>query len=804
MAAPLAAAIIPVIKGLLASSAKGAIAGAGRSALMTGVRAGAKGGLRQGIKSGVRQGARNTMRGGGVGGRGGGNRGSGLVKQTNDSAITRSENGGLAVQGRTIKEGGALTPSIGPTSQKSSAIVKTGPTKDNVLGLLEQIKQTADNILEVEVKELDNDNKEYKDTKKEQEKERKLLESEKRDEEENKQEEKKAKKGRKKKNPVVSAAKKGLGNIFDFLIGIFKDFILYKVLDWIADPKNTKKVTQLVKFVGMIPSAIKFVWEKFIEPWWKFTTNYFGGGFKIFMSFFELSKDLITLKWLTNPGEFFNTLMEIPKTLIEVIPGIIGSLLDALTGGAVTKIGDLVSGLFNNPLKGIDLGSVGNLLGNAANFVKGLLGNAWNGITSFVGGLFSGGKKEDTPNKPETQTPPSSTPSTPGSSPTTTTPGSSPTTTTPGAPSATSKQPTAKAKKAQTTIKSLDTSQKKFDTMVGNQGTGETIKFKNVGSFVSGKNFFGQGEDKYFDPEGNPLSKEEFMATLSSQRKRFTKLSKETKTIDVKTETDGSMSDLAGMQRSINDDQRALGIARGGGGGNPYGMEVTSTMGNRSLTLSPGLHMGIDISNGKSGAPLQAFTDATITGVGVDAGYGNWVAWTDAAGLENFYAHMKAPSPYKTGDKVKAGTKIGNVGDTGRGTGPHLHWEMSTKPGDTGRSKAAVLSRINPLTQYAHTAPFGGSTAKVEGSETPPPPPKLPPPPGSTPPNLGSTPPRTGSNLGSAQQESRSLSSGVPKKPSPTVINNSSSTQAVQTATETAVGSTLPTSGLWAIYSYQL
>jgi len=83
-------------------------------------------------------------------------RGGRIVRQTNDSAIVRSENGGLAVPGRTIQEGGALTSSLGPTSQKSTAIVKTGPSKNNVLGLLEQIKKTTDQILEVEVKELDN------------------------------------------------------------------------------------------------------------------------------------------------------------------------------------------------------------------------------------------------------------------------------------------------------------------------------------------------------------------------------------------------------------------------------------------------------------------------------------------------------------------------------------------------------------------------------------------------------------------------------------------------------------------------
>jgi murein DD-endopeptidase MepM/ murein hydrolase activator NlpD len=796
MPAPAAAAIIPLIKGLLASSAKGVVAGAGRSALMTGVKAGAKGGLSQGIKSGVRQGARNTMRGGVMGDGRKDNRSDGLVKQTNDSAITRSENGGLAVQGRTIKEGG-YTASAGPKSKKSLAIVKTGPAKDNILGLLEQIKKTADNIFEIEVKELDNDNKEYKDTKKEKEKERKLLEAEKRDEEEEDQEAKKAKKGKRKSNPVVKAAKNGIGNIFKFLIDLFKDFVVIKVLDWIANPKNKEKVHQLVKFIGMIPKIFSFLWDHFIGPWSKFAMSLFGGQFKILGAFFNVIKDLLTLKWLTNPGEFMNTLLEIPKTLLSIIPGILGSLLNAMTFGVIGKIGDLVSGLFNSPLKGIDFGNVGSLLGNAANFVKGLLGNAWGGISGFFGGLFGHGVEPDPPKKPEPET--SQTPSPPAPSP----PAPSPTTTTLGASGATSKQPTVGAKKAKTSIKSLDASQKKFDKMVGNQGTGETIKFKNVGSFVSGKNFFGQGEDKYFDPEGNPLQKEEFMATISSQRKRFTKLSGDTETVPVKTETDGSMSDLAGMQRSINDEERALAGARGGGG-NPYGMEVTSTMGNRSLTLSPGLHMGIDISNGKSGAPLQAFTDATITGVGVDSGYGNWVAWTDTTGLENFYAHMKAPSPYKNGDKVKAGTKIGIVGDTGRGTGPHLHWEVSAKPGDTGMPKSSVRSRINPLTKYAHTAPFGGSTAPVEGSSTPPPPPKLPPPPGSTPPNLGSTSPRTGSNLGSAQQESRSLSSPSTQQKTPTVINNSSSTQSVSENSEGFSGSILPTSGLWSIYSYQL
>ena len=148
-----------------------------------------------------------------------------------------------------------------------------------------------------------------------------------------------------------------------------------------------------------------------------------------------------------------------------------------------------------------------------------------------------------------------------------------------------------------------------------------------------------------------------------------------------------------------------------GGTDNPYGMVVTSDFGKmRGLAISPGKHMGVDIA-GPKGVPLQAFTDAEITATSPpDAGYGNWVAWKDVQGIEHFYGHMVSPTPFKAGDKVKKGTKLGEVGSTGNSSGPHLHWEAATVPGDTGRSKSAVLSRINPLSKYSEWAPFGGES----------------------------------------------------------------------------------------------
>ena len=142
---------------------------------------------------------------------------------------------------------------------------------------------------------------------------------------------------------------------------------------------------------------------------------------------------------------------------------------------------------------------------------------------------------------------------------------------------------------------------------------------------------------------------------------------------------------------------------------------VTSGMGNRSLALSPGMHMGVDIS-GNTGEHLKAFTDGTIESVGQQSGYGNYVNWIDSSGIAHFYAHMNKPAFVRKGQKVKKGTVLGELGNTGRSTAPHLHWETSTKPGDTGRDKSAVLSRFNPLSKYSKESPFTGS--RMTGGST--------------------------------------------------------------------------------------
>ena len=134
---------------------------------------------------------------------------------------------------------------------------------------------------------------------------------------------------------------------------------------------------------------------------------------------------------------------------------------------------------------------------------------------------------------------------------------------------------------------------------------------------------------------------------------------------------------------------------------------VTSEMGNRALALSPGMHMGVDIAT-SVGENLVAFTKGIVDAVGYDSGYGNWVSWIANDGFGNFYAHMDKPALVKAGQKVEKGQVLGYTGNTGRSSGPHLHWEVASNPKDTGRSKANVLSRVNPLSRYHKEHPFGG------------------------------------------------------------------------------------------------
>jgi len=88
-------------------------------------------------------------------------------------------------------------------------------------------------------------------------------------------------------------------------------------------------------------------------------------------------------------------------------------------------------------------------------------------------------------------------------------------------------------------------------------------------------------------------------------------------------------------------------------------------------------HPGIDIS-ARRGTPIFAPADGIVTMVGRNKGYGNMVAISHLNNLQTRYGHLQDIMVRK-GQKVKRGDVIGTVGNTGRSTGPHLHFEILAK-----------------------------------------------------------------------------------------------------------------------------
>lgn len=108
----------------------------------------------------------------------------------------------------------------------------------------------------------------------------------------------------------------------------------------------------------------------------------------------------------------------------------------------------------------------------------------------------------------------------------------------------------------------------------------------------------------------------------------------------------------------------------------PGTLSVSSVFGKRTdpLTFSPTMHPGIDI-NSPSGTPFYAAGGGKVIQVNFDREYGNQVVIDHGDGYQTRYAHASNIS-VKVGSTVKQNQLLGTTGNTGRTTGPHLHFEI--------------------------------------------------------------------------------------------------------------------------------
>ncbi len=86
------------------------------------------------------------------------------------------------------------------------------------------------------------------------------------------------------------------------------------------------------------------------------------------------------------------------------------------------------------------------------------------------------------------------------------------------------------------------------------------------------------------------------------------------------------------------------------------------------------MHNGTDFA-AAHGTPIYATADGVITHAGWQSGYGRLIKVQHEFGIETRYAHLSRLR-VKVGQRVSRGQLIGDMGNTGRSTGTHLHYEV--------------------------------------------------------------------------------------------------------------------------------
>ncbi len=88
-------------------------------------------------------------------------------------------------------------------------------------------------------------------------------------------------------------------------------------------------------------------------------------------------------------------------------------------------------------------------------------------------------------------------------------------------------------------------------------------------------------------------------------------------------------------------------------------------------------HAGMDFS-ANTGTPIYATGNGTVVKAGWESAYGNLIKIDHGFGYVTWYAHL-SKIRVRAGQKVMRGEVIGEVGNTGKSTGPHLHYEVHVK-----------------------------------------------------------------------------------------------------------------------------
>lgn len=119
-------------------------------------------------------------------------------------------------------------------------------------------------------------------------------------------------------------------------------------------------------------------------------------------------------------------------------------------------------------------------------------------------------------------------------------------------------------------------------------------------------------------------------------------------------------------------EQRILGF--------PYQTPISGTISDKfgtrihPISGTPDFHYGLDME-ADEGAVITAFADGEVTAVGESSVLGKYVTVQHGNGYQTLYAHCRCVTA-SSGQQVRMGDPIAEVGQTGQATGPHLHFEL--------------------------------------------------------------------------------------------------------------------------------
>jgi len=144
----------------------------------------------------------------------------------------------------------------------------------------------------------------------------------------------------------------------------------------------------------------------------------------------------------------------------------------------------------------------------------------------------------------------------------------------------------------------------------------------------------------------------------------------------------------------------------------PVQGQVTGSFGERidPFNGEGAFHSGVDIGS-SYGAPIIAPADGTVTFTETLGGYGKAIMIDHGNGISTRYGHLSGYA-VAAGQRVHRGDVIGYVGESGRSTGPHLHYEVRINDTPVNPYKYLRIS-------VAHNGGFAAGSEKQALSSTP-------------------------------------------------------------------------------------